>query len=605
MFANQTTPEFLAAILIAGGSLGAAVLLLLRGWSWRIALLAVMSLACGALLYLALFPPRLPVGGETLVVATAEAPATLEVAPGERLVALPGAPAIDGAERMADLATALRRHRQVQRVRIEGRGLAPRDRDLAAGVPVEFTPMALPDGVTRLEPPADVPAGSVFTLAGEVTGMAGVSVELLDPAGRIVDRREIDGEPGFLLGGSSRSPGLASFTLRLRGANSEIVSDTPLPVRALAEDPVRALLVGAPSPETKYLRRWGEDSQVDLASTLNAGLGVDLGDRRAGLGSAQLREADVLIIDDRTLLRIGSGSRASLARAVDAGLGVVVRMSGPATGPLRASWRSLGLAVEGGGEALPVALPPAAPDAEALAALRGPGSRDVPRDLNTLDDALPDIDRWAVRTPGTFVAEVTDADGAMLSGWQQRGQGRVALWTVANSYALVLNGRSDLYYQWWSDTVSAVTRAVSTFRPEVTALARAGERVTICGIVGSPTVSDPDGNFHALAIDPAAGPKGCAAYWPAIPGMHTIQQPREDDTLSFDFAVLPSDALAEARARTIGEETALWAARQDTAEERGGVERDGPAWPWLLAWLTLGGALWFLERRWRDHLRPA
>ena len=64
-------PETLAAALIALAALAAATRWLLMRRDARTAVLAALTLASGALLYLTLFPPHLPVGGETLLVATA------------------------------------------------------------------------------------------------------------------------------------------------------------------------------------------------------------------------------------------------------------------------------------------------------------------------------------------------------------------------------------------------------------------------------------------------------------------------------------------------------------------------------------------------------
>lgn len=600
--------ETLAALLIASGALAAAVRLLWLRRGWRVWGLAALSLASGALLYLTLFPPFLAIGGETLLVATAETAPGIRAAPGERLVVLPEAPAITGGERVPDLATALRRHQQVQRLRILGRGLTARDRDADAGMPVEFTPMALPRGLVRLDPPADTPAGSVFALAGEAAGLEGGTAELLDPAGRRVDVRVIGGDDAsggrFTLGGTARAPGLTQFTLRLRGRDKAIISDTPVPLRTLAERPFRALLIGAPSPEAKYLRRWAEDSGIALESRLEAGGGVDLGGDAVRLDAGSLRKADVVIIDDQSLASLGSGGRAALAQAVTGGLGVVVRMTSPATASTRSSWRALGLVVEGGSEIAPVALAPLAPDADALAGRRGPGSADVPANLNTIEDPAPELGRWVLRAAPDVVPAVTDADGAMLSGWQQRQQGRVAVWTVANSFALVLNGQADRYSQWWSDTLSAVSRPDSLFRPDVPPLAQTAERMAICGLAGSARAIGPDKAEVALAIDPAAGASGCAAYWPTKPGVHTIIQPGRDGEQSFDFIVLPDAALKAIAAKETGEATARWAAQQDAPSARKPPERRGPAWPWLLAWLLVSGALWFGERRVRATQAP-
>lgn len=592
-------PETLAALLIGAGALAAAVRLLLRRRGWQAWLLAALSLASGGLLYLALFPPAIPIGGETLLVATAETPQDARAGPGERLVALPEAPRIAQAERVPDLATALRRHGQVQRIRILGRGLAQRDRDSTAGIPVAFTPMQPPRGLIRLDPPADTPAGAVFTLAGEAAQMEGGTAELLDPAGRKVDSRVIGSEGAFTLGGTARVPGLATFTLRLRGRDKAIVSDTPVPLRTLEDQPVRALLIGAPSPEAKYLRRWAEDSGIALQSRLEAGGGVDLGGDGVRIDAASLTDADVVIIDDQALAALGGGGRTTLAQAVAGGLGVVVRMTAPASANTRGLWRGLGFVAEGGDDIAPVALAPLAVDAETLAVQRGPGLPDTPDDLNRVDDPAPELGRWAVRTGADVVPAVTDADGALLAGWQQRGQGRVAVWTIANSFALVLGGQPDRYAQWWSDTLSAVTRPGRLFRPDVPALVQAGERVSICGIAAEARVIAPNGGEVALAIDPAAGPGECAAYWPQAPGEHRIVQAERGDEQTFAFLVLPEGALRAIRATETGEATARWAAQQAASAARDAPQRRSPAWPYALAWLLLSAALWWGERRLR------
>lgn len=592
-------PETLAASLIGLGALAAAVRFALLRQGWHGWLLAGLSLASGLSLWLALFPPALPLGGETLLVATAESPASTRAGPGERLVALPEAPALAGAERVPDLATALRRHQQVQRLHIVGRGLTARDRDGAAGMPATFAPMPPPRGLIRLDPPADTPAGAVFTLAGEATGMAGGTAELLDPAGQRVDSRTISDTGQFTLGGTARAPGLATFTLRLRGRDKVIVSDTPVPQRTLEDRPVRALLIGAPSPETKYLRRWAEDSGIALRSRLEAGGGIDLGGDGVRLDRTSLADSDIVIIDDSALMALGGGGRATLAQAVTGGLGVVVRMTGPSTVDARGAWRALGFAGEGGSELAEVALPPLAADAKALAATSGPPLPDDAEGLNTLEDPAPELGRWTLRTGADVVPVVTDADGALLAGWQQRGQGRVALWTLADSFALVLGGQQDRYAQWWSQTLSAVARPDSLFRPDVPTLVQVGERAAICGVASNARAIAPGDTEVALVIDPDAGPRGCAAYWPLAPGEHRIVQTSRDGEQAFAFLAFPEAAFTSLRAAETGRATTRWTAQQSATAARSLPERRSPGWPYFLAWLVLTGALWFGERRLR------
>lgn len=598
-------PETLAAVLIALGALVAAARLAWLRRGWHGAVLALLTLASAALFYLTLFPPRLPVGGETLLVATAETPLQARAKAGERLVALPEAPRFPAeaeAERVPDLATALRRYPQAQRLRILGRGLPQRDRDGAAGLPASFTPRPLPRGLVRLDPPPETAAGAAFALAGEASGLAGGSAELLDPAGRRVDFRALSGEGRFTLGGTARAPGLALFTLRLRGQDGKIVSDAPVPLRTHAEEPVKALLIAAPSPEAKYLRRWAEDAGIELSSRLAAGGGIELGDDTGALDAARLRDLDVVVIDDRALEALGGGTRAALASAVAGGLGVVVRMTGPATPAARSTWRALGLEVAEGGDIAEITLPPLAPDADALAARRGPGTEDAPATLNTLDDPAPELGRWTVAGGADLVPAVNDAEGALLAGWQQRGRGRVAIWALADSFALVLTGQQDRYDHWWSAALSAVVRPEGGFRPTLPPLPRVGERIAICGIAAGATVAPPAGSEVPLAIDPAAGAKSCAAFWPLVDGVHTVIQPGPDGPPArYDFAVLKADAMKGITMRETGEATLRWAAAQGAATAKALPDRRGAAWPWFLGWLALSAALWFLERRWRGQ----
>jgi hypothetical protein len=123
--------------------------------------------------------------------------------------------------------------------------------------------------------------------------------------------------------------------------------------------------------------------------------------------------------------------------------------------------------------------------------------------------------------------------------------------------------------------------------------------LAICGIAAGARIIPPDTTEIALAIDPDAGARGCAAYWPAEPGVHTVVQPGRDGRQTFAFLVMPEGAFKTIAERQIGEATAVWAAEQSAAITRDTPERRGPAWPYFLAWLILSGALWFGERRFR------
>lgn len=593
------TPKLMAGALIAlAVTVGIARLLWQqRGreprWG-RVAILSGLSIAAAILLFLTLFPPATPFARGTWVVATAGAPSTLTAETGERLIALPEAPAVAAAERVPDLATALRRDGRPARLRIVGAGLTARDRAAATGIPIDFRPPPAPRGLIALEPPPATAAGSAFAVAGRANGLAGGSAELIDPTGRRVDARGIGTGGRFTLIGSARAPGMTLFTLRLRDTRRAIVGEAVVPLWTVHDPKPKVLMIGAPGPETKYLRRWATDAGIELTSRLAAGGGVELGDAPVALTATTLDRYDALIIDDRSWSGLGGG-RAIVVGAVARGLGVIVRMTGPASATMRREWAALGLDVGDGQTSEPVALGAAAIDADALAAQRSPPLPDQAGGDAPLDDPAPDLGHWDVRFGSAIVPLVRDDEGNILAGWRQRGLGRTALWTIGDGYALVLAGQGERYFQWWSDTVSKVARAEPQFAPDLPALPRVGERMAICGVTGEPRVTGPDGRETRLAI---ADGQNCAAYWPAHAGLHLLVQPVRGGAASRPFHVYAAGDLPGVTATDLAEVTnALAAASQAASTDAGGGERPGPAWPWFLGWLAVSALLWWLERR--------
>lgn len=592
------TPEAIVAGLLALAVLVGAVRLWHRRSSgpwWRVPLLIALAAISAVLLHLTLFPPRLPIGGETLVVATAQTPLQLRPGTGERLVALPEAPLLAAAERVPDLATALRRYSRVTRLRIEGAGLEVRDRPAAAGLPLAFCPLPLPTGLRRLEPPAVTATGAVFSVAGEVGGHPDGRVELIDPAGRRVDAVPIPADGRFILTATARTAGDALFAVRVRDARRLVVQDVPVVIHADIHRPTRLLLLGSPGPETKYLRRWASDAGLAVTTRLTAGGGVTLGDGSASLDAATLRATDVAVVDDSAWQASG-GMRGPLARAAAGGLGVVVRITQAPSATMLRDARALGVTVAGA-ELSPLRLPAVAIDTDALAARRGPGVAEADPALNALDDPAPALARWRLRAGPGAVTAVADAEGAPLAAWSARGTGRVAIWAVPDSYALWLTGRRELYERWWSDVVTAVARPRADFAPTLPVLFSVGERAVICGVVAGALAIAPGGTRTPLVLPDKRVP-GCAGYWPTAVGEHVIQSAAAGSAPRRTFYVHSRDAVPAARAQQRREATLRLVATGAAPRPAAGAAADrGPAWPWLLAWLLVSGGLWWLERR--------
>ena len=580
-----------AIVIVAAVAMGVVRLILwhrkaeTQGPRWRVATLMGLQVVAGLLLWLTLNPPASVIRTGTLIVATAGSPAAVETAPGDILVALPEAGPVTDATRVPDLATALRRYPTPARIRVLGQGLTPRDQS-PLPVPVEFSAPPPPRGLTDLALPGPTAPGATFVVGGQVGSMDAGTVELVDPADVVVDRARIAPGERFALTAAARAPGLALFDLRLRDPAGAVVERIAIPVETVATTPPRVLvLAGAPTAETKYLKRWAEDSGVELTLDIDIGAGVRLGDAPLPLNAATLNELDLVVLDDRRWDSLGGGQRAALTAAVNNGMGLLLRPTGPLPASTRRDWAGLGVALTGGDEAVPLRLDPpaeaAAPDAEAEPAEE--------------TEALPELARRDLTDEGSgAVTLLRDADGVALASWRTRGRGRVGVWTVTDSYALVLTGRPDRYGEMWSALFSEIGRAGDDSRAEVDGIARVGVRIPLCRLVGQANVLGQDARAHGLRIDPAAGDRACAAFWPEQPGWHVI---RDGENRQTAFYVQPDDAapslvMAANRFATL----ALAGTAPTRAAPASTSHAPGSPWPWFAGLLAVLSGLWWFER---------
>jgi hypothetical protein len=590
------TPKLILALILTAAVLAAWIRLVLwrRGAPasplWRFVVLMGLQPVWAALLFLGLFPPGLPVAGGTLTVLTANAPRTA-AASGGQIVALPEA-SVPGVARAPDLGTSLRRYPDVRRIRILGDGLTARDRDATAGLAVDFTPSAPRPGLVSLTPPARVAPGMRFQTGGQVAGLPGAVVELVDPAGRVTDSQTVDADGRFTVSGTARAAGLVTFALRVKEPGGKVVEQADVPVRIDTEAKPRLLiLAGAPGPEVKYLRRWATDAGFTVNTQMSAGGGIQLGDPAIALNPATLRQFDVAVIDDRSW----PGARPAVLAAVRDGLGLVLRTSGPLDGGARASWRSLGFALNGPDALSPIALPPGT-DAAIARTRSGIAGVDAPDDAEMGEPVIPELSRLAVIPGGAdAVPLIKDAGGSTLSAWRAVGLGRVAVFTGIDSYGLTLTGHSALYGDWWSGMLATVARP-SAGAPVVTGPAWVGDRLSLCNLTTNARVQSPDGAVTTLIPDPAAG--GCAGLWPAASGWHLLRTTGANNAEQVSpIYVQPADRLPGVKAARDRDATMMLGRATATAATTGeGRTVPGPSWPWLLAWLLVGAGLWGFER---------
>lgn len=576
-----------------------------RSARWRIAALFALQPLCALLLYLTLLPPRQAATAGTLVVLTANAdtlalPAALQ---GERRIALPEAPTTAAAERVPDLATALRRHPDTQRLHVVGAGLEARDADAVAGHALSFAPAPLPRGVARLDPVGRVAPGGVFTVSGHVEGVPGAGVELHDPAGQRIDAATVDARGGFRLTGIGRRPGPAGFTVQVSDAQKKVVESVAVPVWTQADPAPRVwVLAGAPNAELKYLRRWATDAGIPLHLQVSVGGGLQLGDAPLPMTADTLRRFDLLVLDERSAAALGQGQRDALAAAVRDGLGVMLRVTGPVPAGAR---RFLGFQLQGGGEDAGFRLPRPAPDDDAWRARRGTGTAEAPLDADAVVGGLPALTRRTTAAQARdALALLRDGDGNALAQWRAEGRGRVATWMPVDTYRLVLSGHPERHGELWSQAVATLARGGGEAPPRLPADAREQRRASLCGIADEARAVAPDGRGTRLLPDPATGAARCAAYWPRQAGWHRLEQ----GGTAWPFHVRAQDEAPGLHAAALREHTQALAGESTTAPARQ-ADADagprGPGWPWFLGWLAATGLLWWLERSRRGRAAAA
>ncbi|WP_429001455.1 carboxypeptidase regulatory-like domain-containing protein [Xanthomonas arboricola] len=544
-------------------------------------LLAAQPLLAG-LLYPVLLPPPRAGSASELHVASAGTRADQVRPDAAPWVALPEAPALPGVARVPDLATALRRAPGTTALVVHGSGLPARDRD-GLRVPVRLALAPAPTGLVAVSTPPPAAPGERIAISARVQGLPGARVELLDPAGQVVDTATADAAGQVQLRGLARAPGQVLFALRLRDAAGTEHSRVQVPVLIAAVPSARVLLLaGAPQPELKYLRRWASDAGMQVRSQIAVGPGMQLGEGIA-LDAASLDTLDLLVIDQRRLVALGNAQRQGVRAAIGRGLGVLVRTDGPLDAAARAALGELGLAVTGGSTGIAVPAP---------RALASPGAIDpaaAPADATP----LPPLQRRTLQPQQADAVIAARADdGSALGWWRPQGRGRIGIGLIEDSFALVLAGRGDLHAALWAQLFSAVARAGGS-APAAVQTGWSQHRMTLCGAAVDAGVTGPAGTPQALLIDPASGARACAAYWPTTAGWHRLQTGTEHRWL---YVRAPGDAPA-LRTQQTRDATVAMAAIDTPATLHAPTPQPGTRWPWLLAWLTLAAAVWWLERR--------
>jgi hypothetical protein len=560
-FAGERFAVDPVALALVGAALFAAVgLAAWFGGRRRGALIALQPVAAGLLL--AALSVRDASQGATLAVFTPGAdPAALTVDADVPRVALPGAAQGEGIEAVPDLATALRRHPASHLVVI-GEGLPARDREAVGTRSLAFQTAPEPSApaVFELDAPSDVRAGAWWTLRGRTRATSGATLVLLDPAGAEVAETKPGEDGRFVLEAVARAAGAADFELQLR-VGDEPVQSLPVSVLAHAAPPLRALLLAAaPSPELKYLRRWALDAGMQLEARIALAPGLAQRRGAAALDAAQLAELDLLIVDERSWPQLAA-LQPALREAVAAGLGLLLRTTGPVPERVAQEWAGWGFAAPTG----------ARPQAVRLAL--------APQ---------TELHAWTASADAVLPVLLAARDGTPLAQWRAHGRGRVGRWGLADTHRLYTRGERERHATLWSEAFATLARARGERTRQLPSRALIGERAVLCDVAPEVSVVAPGGEETPLPVE-----RGCAAFWPRTAGWHRVRHGAGEHR----FRVHDPSTLAAVLAHERRAATQALVRGSAPAAPASVMDRDLLRALLLAAWLAAMAAAWWLERR--------
>lgn len=543
----------------------------LRASGGRRWVLVAGQLLMGASFALFQYPPSIEQDQQTAVVLAAGTTASQlrDLAADATVIILPEASnAMDAGTRAVDLASALRQQPGIGSLRVLGDGLSARDREAARGLGVRFEPLDEPAGLVELQTPDAVSAGTVWTLSGRIAGMAEARVELLDRSGAIVDATAVDADGRFRLSAAARSGSRMLYQLRVFDADDRLVEEVPVAIAARPQETLNAVVVaGAPDAELKYLRRWIVDAGHSLGSQVTLSRGIEQRQSAARLDPASLAETDLLIVDERAWSGLPADSRENVRNAVESGMGLLLRITGPVPQEVARDWAAMGFRLEDADRSRSIEL------SETSA------GRDQKRTFSRRQLALDAPDS---------VSLLQAADGSDLARWRAIGRGRVGVTLLLDSFRMALDGDSESYGTLWSKMFSTLARARAEVSPQLPRDARVNQRSVICGLQPGSVIVDAQGEFHELLVDSDA--RSCAAWWPDTAGWHVLQNAGRD------WAIHVLDhGQAETLQRMENRQATLAMASDASATQR--FRSELPRWPFFILWLSLAALVWWLERR--------
>ncbi len=457
-----------------------------------------------------------------------------------RVFALPraiGRDTLANLELLPNVAMLLRRYPHIRHVHIFGDGLRPDELESIASLQVSLHLAPLPDGPIAATYPHRIVFGEPFQVQGTWHTTRRDSLWLyLALHGERCDSLLLvgEGQLPFALNALPKQTGTWLYTLCALRAVRDTAFVGTVPIHVVAPQPVRVLILeSAPNFETRTLKQWASITGNALAirsmvsrekfftEFLNT---TPFALER--LTASILEKVDVVITDVETVLRLSASEQAALRQAVAAGLGLLIALSDAPAKGLREHDFFLGFFT-------------AVPESNEERFVR-PQGFSLRQSLGTALPIAP------IRLRHRFGAEVLvqDEAGRALVLAAARGLGKVAVSIVQETFRWALEGRRELYADYWSQTLKRLARPnleADLWAHSVMPTMDLPCQLTLRTLSAAPLaiVKSPSGVCDTLFFrqHPIEPTRWESTFWSCEPGWHQVWRMDTADSASAAFYV--------------------------------------------------------------------
>lgn len=423
-----------------------------------------------------------------------------------------------------DLSYFLKTNPNIRKLDIYGYGLNAAELEKLKGYQVSFHPSAAPNGIIAANWQGKLKTSDVFTVQGNYQNTSSKTIKLLLKAlGKTVDSITIEAKSNktFSFKTTPKQTGKAIYQLIALQQNDTLAKE-PVPVQVGEQAPMKVLILASfPDFEYKFLKNWLYENQYPLAfrsqisknKFASGFLNMDSLNLHQ-INASTLKKFDVLIIDENELASINPNEGASINAAVNNGMGLLIRVSGP----------------------------------KALSTLSGrfnrfesPALKNKPLNLSLTENhfklnPLPIEQALFLKSGQHDQAIITDVSGKTLVNSSISGAGKILVSSLSSTYNWLLSGQKTDYATYWSKLLANAARKRNevlalNILPQFPTVNQKTRMITDLATSGKVPVLKTDG----IALSPRQNMElpfqWDAFYWPQQTGWTNLQVNQNIETV--------------------------------------------------------------------------